>query len=93
MVPRNIAESISEILAREITAKRTALGLSKNETATRAGLAVSFVSDLESGKSRASVETLVKLAWVFGTSASELLATCEKGAEYDPSANKRKNPD
>ena len=77
MLPRNIAEEISRLLAKEITAKRESLGLSKNETATRAGLSVSFVSDLENGKSRASVETLVKLAWVFGTTASSMLATCE----------------
>jgi transcriptional regulator with XRE-family HTH domain len=88
MLPRKTAESISKILAKEITAKRVALGLSKNETATRAGLAVSFVSDLESGKSRASVETLVKLAWVFGTSASELLAICEKEAGYSSSSRR-----
>lgn len=86
MLPKESAEKISQILARRITAKRTAMGLSKNETATRSGLAVSFVSDLESGKSRASVETLVKLAWVFGTSASELLAVCEKEARYSPSS-------
>jgi transcriptional regulator with XRE-family HTH domain len=80
MLPRQTAEKISELLAKELTARRESLGLSKNETATRAGLAVSFVSDLESGKSRASIETLVKLAIVFGTTASELLATCERRA-------------
>jgi transcriptional regulator with XRE-family HTH domain len=84
MLPRQTAEKISELLAKEITARRTTLGLSKNETATRAGLSVSFVSDIENGHSRASVETLVKLAFVFGTSASQMLANCEKLSEYKP---------
>lgn len=82
MLPRQTAEKISELLAKEITARRTALGLSKNETATRAGLSVSFVSDIENGHSRASVETLVKLAFVFGSSASEMLAQCERAAGF-----------
>lgn len=82
MLQRQIIDKISELLAAEITAKRKALGLSKNETATRAGLSVSFVSDLENGHSRASVETLVKLAFVFGTTASEMLARCERAANF-----------
>ena len=78
MQSRQMAERISEILAAEITALREAKGLSKNETSVRTGLAVSFVSTLESGKKRPSVETLVKLAAAFGTTASEVLATCER---------------
>jgi transcriptional regulator with XRE-family HTH domain len=85
MYPRQVAESISEALAKEITALRSEKGLSKNQTATQAGLAVSFVSDLECGKRRASVETLVKLAWVFGTSPSAILARCEKSVRFSPS--------
>jgi transcriptional regulator with XRE-family HTH domain len=85
MHSRQVAEAISEVLAKEIVALRTEKGLSKNQTATRAGLAVSFVSDLESGKRRASVETLVKLAWVFGTSASAILAKCEAVVKFKPS--------
>ena len=85
MYPRQVAESLSEVLAKEITALRSQKGLSKNQTATQAGLAVSFISDLESGKRRASVETLVKLAWVFGTSPSAILAKCEHAVEFSPS--------
>jgi transcriptional regulator with XRE-family HTH domain len=85
MYSRQVAESISEALAKEITVLRSEKGLSKNQTATQAGLAVSFVSDLESGKRRASVETLVKLAWVFGTSPSAILAKCEQVVKFTPS--------
>lgn len=56
-----------------------------NQTAAQAALAVSFVSDLESGKRKPTVETLAKLAWTYGTNASEVLARCEslldKGAD------------
>jgi len=71
------AEKLSELLRSELVRLRVAAGLSKNETATRAALAVSFVSNLESGQRRASVETLAKLAWVFGTTPSEILKSCE----------------
>lgn len=72
------AEKLSELLKNEIIRRREQCGYSKNETATRAGLSVSFVSDLEHGKRRPTVETLAKLAWVFGTTPSEMLAECEK---------------
>jgi transcriptional regulator with XRE-family HTH domain len=85
MQPRDIAEQLSEVLAQEITFLRLEKRLSKNQTATKAGLAVSFISDLESGKRKASVETLVKLAWVFGTSASAILSKCEQSVSYCPS--------
>lgn len=85
MEPNETAQQLSEALAKEITFLRSERGLSKNQTATKAGLAVSFVSDLESGKRRASVETLAKLAWAFGTSASAILAKCERAVRYRPS--------
>jgi len=72
------AERLSELLREELTQRRLAAGLSKNETAVRTGLAVSFISYLESGKRRPTVESLAKLAWVFGTTPSEILATCER---------------
>jgi transcriptional regulator with XRE-family HTH domain len=85
MQPRQAAEKLSTILAKEITTLRLARRFSKNQLATRAGLAVSFISDLESCKRRASVETLVKLAWALGTSASVILARCEDSIEFSPS--------
>lgn len=75
---REKAEILSEALMKELTSLRIANGLSKNEAATRAGLAVSFVSNLESGKRRPGVETLAKLAWVYKSAPSEILACCEK---------------
>ena len=90
MQPREIAESLSDALAGEITVRREAMGLSKNETATRAGLAVSFVSDLESKKRRPSIETLVKLAWVFETTASEILAKIEKDVKFSEAREKHR---
>ncbi len=75
------AEKLSQLLRKEIVKRRIEAGLSKNETATRAALAVSFVSDLEHGKKRPTVETLAKLAWVFGTTPGEMLTTCEKDLE------------
>ncbi len=85
MQPSDTAEQLSEALAKEITLLRLKKRLSKNQTATKAGLAVSFISDLESGKCKASLETLVKLAWVFGTSASAILSKCEQSVRYCPS--------
>ncbi len=72
------AEKLSELLRNELIRRRTESGLSKNQTAAKAALAVSFVSNLESGQRRPTVETLAKLAWTFGTNPSELLACCEK---------------
>ena len=89
MYPKQAAESLSDVLAKELSARRLSKGLSKNETAARSGLAVSFVFDLENGKRRASVETLVKLAWVFETSASEILAKCEQEINYLSSKDSR----
>jgi len=75
------AERLSELLSAELTQRRLAAGLSKNETATRTGLAISFVSYLESGKRRPTVESLAKLAWAFGTTPSEILQKCEERLE------------
>lgn len=72
------AAALTQLLQNELTKRRTEAGLSKNETATRAGLSVSFVSDLEHGKRRPTVETLARLSWVLGTTPSELISSCEK---------------
>ena len=82
MLLRERAENLSATLMQELTRLRLANGLSKNEAATRAGLAVSFVSNLESGKRRPGVETLAKLAWVYNTTPSAVLQACE-GATND----------
>ncbi|MFT4177302.1 MAG: helix-turn-helix transcriptional regulator [Luteolibacter sp.] len=77
------AEALSQLLRNEIVRRRESCGFSKNETATRAALAVSFISDLEHGKKRPTVETLAKLAWVFGTTPGEILTTCEDALEKE----------
>lgn len=91
---REKAEILSEAIMKELISLRIANGLSKNEAATRAGLAVSFVSNLESGKRRPGVETLAKLAWVYKSAPREILACCEKtiaeAIDREESENKRK---
>jgi|GEM_PF-2542515 len=77
------ADLFSEALKNELIEIRNRCGLSKNEAATRAGLAVSFVSYLESGKRRPTVETLAKLAWVYDTTPSAILLKCEKALESE----------
>jgi transcriptional regulator with XRE-family HTH domain len=83
MVDQRKLDLLSDLVAKELKSRREAVGLSKNEVATRSGLAVSFVSYLESGKRKPTIETLTRLALVFGTSASDLLAVCEKQVKFD----------
>jgi len=83
MVDQRKLDLLSDLVAKELKSRREAAGLSKNELATRSGLAVSFVSYLESGKRKPTIETLTRLALVFGTSASDLLAVCEKQVKLD----------
>lgn len=83
MVDQRKLDLLSDLVAKELKSRREAVGLSKNELATRSGLAVSFVSYLESGKRKPTIETLTRLALVFGTSASDLLAVCEKQVKFD----------
>lgn len=77
------AERLSELIRLELVRRRTAAGLSMNQTAAQAALAVSFVSNLESGQRKPTVETLAKLAWTYGTTAGEVLGHCEKLLEEE----------
>ena len=77
------AERLSELLRLELIERRTKAGLSMNQTAAQAALSVSFVSNLESGQRKPAVETLLKLAWTYGTSASEVLMECEKKLDQE----------
>ena len=65
MVDQKQLDLLADAVASELKARRDAAGLSKNEVATRAGLAVSFVS------------YLARLAAVYETTASQLLASSE----------------
>lgn len=76
------ADKLTENLATELCDRRKGIGLSMNELATKTGLAVSFIGYLERGVRRPSVETLAKIAWALGFSASEILEVAErKGAK------------
>lgn len=77
MVDQKQLDLLADAVASELKARRAAAGLSKNEVATRAGLAVSFVSYLETGVRKPTVETLARLAVVYETTASQLLASSE----------------
>lgn len=74
------ADRISAELAKELRKRREALGLSMNEVATRAGLAVSFIGYLETCQRKPSVETLSRLASAFGCQAYEILEAAERKA-------------
>ncbi len=74
-------ELLSSRVAAELKSRREAAGLSMSKAAEKAGLAVSFVSYLESGKRKPTVETLARLAWAYGTTPTKLLECCEKGLE------------
>lgn len=62
-----------DVLRQRVRQERTAKGMTLRELAKAAGLAHSFVGDIESGRSDPSVETLSKLADALGVSADYLL--------------------
>ncbi len=72
------AERLKKALPAELTKLREARGLSKNELSVRSGLARSFITCLEQGKTSPSVETLGRLAFVFGISPGEIVKRAEK---------------
>lgn len=84
------AESLRRALPAEITKLREDRGLSKNELAARTGLARSFVTDLEQGRTTPSTETLARLGFVLGISPGDLLKRAEK--QIGPRPRFRKNP-
>jgi transcriptional regulator with XRE-family HTH domain len=60
-------------LARHIKERRSALGLSQEKLAERAGLSSNFLARLELGEKTPSIRTLVQLAWALEVHISELL--------------------
>lgn len=52
-------------------------GLTLDEVATRSGVSIAVISRLERNQTSAELETLFKLARVFGMSATDLLALAE----------------
>jgi len=84
------AELASRKLAGELTKTREARRLSKNELSARTGLARSFITELEKGKTVPSVTTLGKLGHALGISPSELLKRAEKQAGPVPRFKKNR---
>lgn len=62
-----------DVVARTVRAHRTALGLSLDQLATRAGLSKGAVVAVEHGAGNPNLATLVRLADAFGISVSSLL--------------------
>jgi transcriptional regulator with XRE-family HTH domain len=60
------ADRLKKSLPGELTKLREARGLSKNELSVRTGLARSFITYLEQGKTTPSIETLGRLAFALG---------------------------
>lgn len=79
------AVALKEAVRLEITKLREARGLSKNELSARSGLARSFITVLEKpGGSAPSVDTIGRIAFVFGISPGEILKRAEKGLKKMP---------
>jgi transcriptional regulator with XRE-family HTH domain len=60
-----------------VKARRQALGLSQEQLAADAGLGRTFVSLIERGLRRATLETVASIASVLGATVAELLAEAE----------------
>jgi transcriptional regulator with XRE-family HTH domain len=72
------ADRLKKALPFELTKLREARGLSKNELSVRTGLARSFITYLEQGRTTPSIETLGRLAFALGISPGEILKRAEK---------------
>jgi len=66
-------------LASKLRLMRTAQNLSQNQLASAVGITQPFLSDIESGKRRPSLEVLEKLCDVLGCSADYLLDIPQDG--------------
>lgn len=64
---------IREVFARNLKAARLAKGLSQEELAHRAGIDRTYISSLERGVYKASIDVVDRLARVLETEASDLL--------------------
>lgn len=60
-------------LGNRLRSQRYLADMTLKEAGQRAGVSVSFLSDIERGKSNPSVPTLQRLAAAYGTSADSLL--------------------
>src|ERR1700739_3591217 len=70
---------LKSFLGIAIRTQRTALGISQEELAYRAGLHRTYVSDLERGARNPSIESIEKLAGALQISVSKLFASTGNG--------------
>jgi len=84
MAAEEWAERLKQALPAELTKLREARGLSKNELSARTGLARSFITYLEQGRTAPSIETLGRLAFALGISPGEIVKRAEKRIEAIP---------
>ncbi len=71
------SEAVKEAFGRVLRAKRKVLGLSQEELAARAGIAMRYVSLLECNKRQPTISTLHALAAALGMSMSDFVAEIE----------------
>jgi transcriptional regulator with XRE-family HTH domain len=72
-------EDLKARLGWAIKAERTALGISQEELAYRAGLHRTYVSDVERGARNPSLESVEKLAQALGLSVPTLFERIARG--------------
>jgi DNA-binding transcriptional MerR regulator/quercetin dioxygenase-like cupin family protein len=72
--PGKARRADGRLIGSRLRALRTAAGLSLRDASARSGISPSFLSGLERGTTGASVAVLVRLATVYGTTASSLVS-------------------
>lgn len=72
---------LSQALARVLRERREAIGLSQEELADRAGLHRTYISLIERGERRPTVDVLDRLARGLAMRASALLVQAERARE------------
>ncbi len=82
------AEQLRRAVPVELTILRESRGISKNELATRTGLARSFITTLEQGGAAPSVETLGRIAFALGISPGAIIKRAECRIEKLPRFSK-----
>lgn len=70
-------------LGNEIRKAREATGLSQEQLALEAGLHRTYISLLERGKRSPTIDVLLRICKVLGTSASELIGRIETDGSSD----------
>ena len=80
----------TEQLARRLKALRTARKLSMRELASRSGLSAGYLSQIENGKANVTVQSLRKLAAVFGIAWSDFFVRADEGGAVLRRADRRR---